>query len=151
MGTVLDARVLQLDLVTILAIARDYGDEQLHGLMQSLGMSTAKDSSAGERLAFELGLVLAGTTLGTRRRGRKPGDNTEAAFQNLASIARNNDGACNRAIAKGLVDIGLVESVETEKALYEFHLLQRYLRRHAKRTNPNRGHVAEQNESGGDR
>jgi DNA (cytosine-5)-methyltransferase 1 len=104
--------------VTILAIARDYGDDQLHGLMQALGMSTAKDSSAGERLASsELGLVLAGKTLGTRRRGSKPGDNTESAFLNLASIARNNDGACNRAIGMGLVDIGLVQSTQTEKAL----------------------------------
>jgi DNA (cytosine-5)-methyltransferase 1 len=118
LGTVLDARILHLDLVTILAIARHYGDEQLHGFMQALGMSTTTDTSADERLSSsELGLVLAGRTLGTRRRGSKPGDNTEAAFLNLASVARNNDGACNRAIGKGLVDIGLVESAETEKDL----------------------------------
>ena len=118
LGTVLDARIIHLDLVTILAVARHYGDEQLHGLMQTLGMSTAQDLSAADRLASsELGLVLGGKTLGTRRRGSKPGDNTEAAFLNLASIARNNDGACNRAIGRGLVEIGLVQSFETEKAL----------------------------------
>jgi hypothetical protein len=73
--------------VTVLAIARHYGDDQLHGFMQALGMSTTKNTSAGERLfSSELGLVLAGRTLGTRRRGSKPGDNTEAAFLNLASV-----------------------------------------------------------------
>lgn len=118
LGTVLDARILYLDMVTVLAVARQYGDEQLHGLMQSLGMSTQRDTSAGERLtSSELGLILSGRSLGTRKRGSKPGDNTQAAFRNLAEIARTNDGACNRAIGEALVDLGLVESMEPERPL----------------------------------
>jgi hypothetical protein len=55
--------------------------------------------------------------LGTRKRGSKPGDNTQTAFHNLAEIARTNDGACNRAIGQGLVDRGLVDSMDTERPL----------------------------------
>jgi hypothetical protein len=118
LGTVLDARILYLDMVTVLAVARQYGDEQLHGLMRGLGMSTQKDNSASSRLlSSELGLILTGQSLGTRKRGSKPGDNTQAAFRSLAEIARDNDGACNRAIGRALVDSGLVESMETERLL----------------------------------
>jgi hypothetical protein len=118
LGTVLDARILYVDMVTVLAVARQYGDEQLHGLMQTLGMSTQKDTSAGERLtSSELGLILSGQSLGTRKRGSKPGDNTQAAFRNLAEIARTNDGACNRAIGEALVHHGLVETMEPERPL----------------------------------
>jgi hypothetical protein len=118
LGTVLDARILYLDMVTALAVARQFGDDQLHGLMRDLGMSTQRDTSARERLrSSELGLILSGESLGTRKRGSKPGDNTQAAFRNLAEIARNNDGACNRAIGAALVDGGLVESMETERVL----------------------------------
>ena len=86
--------------------------------MHSRGMSTQKDSSAGDRAASsELGLILSGQSLGTRKRGSKPGDNTLAAFRNLAEIARTNDGACNRAIGEALVDRALVQSTETERPL----------------------------------
>lgn len=118
LGTVLDARILYLDMVTVLAVARQYGDAQLHKLMQDQGMSIAADESARERLGTsELGLILAGESLGTRKRGSKPGDNTQAAFQNLATIARTNDGALNRAVGSGLVDLGLISRMETEHPL----------------------------------
>ena len=118
LGTVLDARILYLDMVTVLAVARQYGDEQLHGLMRGLGMRTQRDTSASDRLmSSELGLILAGQSLGTRKRGPRPGANTQAAFHSLAEIARTNDGACNRAIGKGLVDTGLGERMETERPL----------------------------------
>lgn len=118
LGTVLDARILYLDMVTVLAVARQYGDDQLHGLMRGRGMSTQKDTSASERLlSSELGLILSGQSLGTRKRGSKPGDNTQSAFRSLAEIARTNDGACNRAIGNALVSAGLVESAVTEQPL----------------------------------
>jgi hypothetical protein len=118
LGTVLDARILYLDMVTVLAIARQFGDNQLHELMQKLGMSTQKDATASDRLtSSELGLILKGESLGTRKRGSKPGDNTQIAFRNLAEIARTNDGACNRSIGAALVESGLVESTETERVL----------------------------------
>jgi DNA (cytosine-5)-methyltransferase 1 len=68
-------------------------------------------------MTSELGLILDGQSLGTRKRGSKPGDNTQAAFRSLAEIARTNDGACNRAIGEALVDVGLVESMEAEKPI----------------------------------
>ena len=118
LGTVLDARILYLDMVTVLAVARQYGDDHLHGLMRSQGMSTQRDRSASDRLkSSELGLILGGQSLGTRRRGARPGANTQAAFRSLAEIARTNDGACNRAIGKALVSTGLVESMETERRI----------------------------------
>jgi DNA (cytosine-5)-methyltransferase 1 len=118
LGTVLDARILQLDMLTVLAVARQYGDGRLHDLMRAAGMSTQADASAAERLtSSELGLILSGGSLGTRRRGKKPGGGTETAFKGLAEIARTNDGACNAAIGAGLQEVGLIDSFETEKAL----------------------------------
>jgi hypothetical protein len=118
LGTVLDARILYLDMLTALAIARQYGDDQLHELMRQNGMSTQAEPKAPERVfSSELGLILAGESLGTRRRGSKPGGGTEQAFAGIAEIARNNDQACNRAIGTALDHVGLVEAFETEKTL----------------------------------
>jgi DNA (cytosine-5)-methyltransferase 1 len=118
LGTVLDARILQLDMVTVLAVARAYGDDQLHELMRAANMSTQRDASAAERIkASELGLMLAGQSLGTRKRGSKPGGGTQQAFAGLARIARSNDGACNRALGASLVDVGVIDSFETERTL----------------------------------
>lgn len=118
LGTVLDAKILHLDRVTTLAVAREYGDERLHDLMREKGMSTTSDPKAGERLASsELGLILSGGSLGTRKRGSKAGGGTEAAFRSLAQIARTNDAAVNRAIGNGLVALGLIDEFEAEKGL----------------------------------
>jgi hypothetical protein len=118
LATMLDARILQIDMVTILAIARQYGDEQLHEMMREAGMSTQSDETALGRLASsELGLILSGNSLGTRKRGSKPGGGTQQAFAGLAGIAKTNDGACNRALGSALLDAGLIESFETERDL----------------------------------
>lgn len=118
LGTVLDARILHIDMVTILAIARQYGDTQLHELMRAANMSTQQDVTAVDRLrGSELGLMLSGESLGTRKRGSKPGGGTQQAFAGLASIARTNDIACNRALGAALVEVGLVDSFETERNL----------------------------------
>ena len=50
LGSVLDARIVHLDMVTILAVAREYGDAELHELMRKKGMSTQADKSAATRL-----------------------------------------------------------------------------------------------------
>jgi hypothetical protein len=118
LGTVLDARILYVDMVTSLAVARQYGDQHLHDLMRGVGMSTKPDPSAPERLrTSEPGLILAGESLGTRKRGGKPGGGTQQAFAGLAEIARNDDGALNRAMGTGLVDVGLIDTFEAEKTL----------------------------------
>ena len=118
LATMLDARIVHTDMVTILAVARQFGDEELHELMRSAGMSTQPDDTALDRVGTsELGLILAGNTLGTRKRGSKPGGGTQQAFQSLAGIARTNDGAINRALGAALVRAGLVDAFEAERDL----------------------------------
>jgi DNA (cytosine-5)-methyltransferase 1 len=104
LGTVLDAKILHLDIVTALALARSFGDAQLHALMRAEGLSTQANPRALARLeASDLGLILSHQSLGTRRRGPPPRSPTRMAFQRLASIASRNDSACNRALGVGLV------------------------------------------------
>lgn len=118
LGTVLDARIFQLDMFCVLAVARSYGSEALHAEMKKRGMQTNSDVTARERLlSSELGVVLGGALLGTRRRGLKPGDNTKDAFSKLTDIARQSDGLLNEAIARGLADCELISATETEKSL----------------------------------
>ncbi len=118
LGSNLDARVIHMDMLTALAVARSHGEDTLHKLMQVEGMSTkpSGSKSARERLiASELGALLAANELGTRRRGSRPGGGTQSAFASLTTIARNNDIAINRAIGEGLQAAGLIDSYETEK------------------------------------
>lgn len=118
LGTVLDAKIIHLDVLAALAIARRYATPELRELMRAENMSVSRDRQADERLlSSELGLILDGRTLGTRRRGMKPGGNTKTAYEGLARIARTNDGLLNAAIGQALVAAGLVESFETEKSL----------------------------------
>ena len=118
LGTVLDVKILRLDVFTALAVARQFADEDLRELMKAEGLSAKKDPEALARLTTsELGTILQGGSLGTRRRGKKPGGNTKTAFQGLAKIAAQNDGMLNSAIGRGLEGAGLVAEFETEKSL----------------------------------
>ncbi|MFB7227499.1 hypothetical protein ACFCY9_07280 [Streptomyces fimicarius] len=118
LGTVLDARIINMDMVCILAVTRTYGSPELHRVMQARDMITAKDSSAARRLVeSDLGILLQGNPLGTRKRGPKPGSNTKDAFAKLTEISRANDGLLNDALGRGLVDTGLIDSYETERNL----------------------------------
>ena len=86
--------------------------------MRAESMSTNPDNKAEARLAAsELGLILAGDSLGIKKRGSKAGGGTEAAFAGLANIARSNDTAINRAIGEGLRSYGLIESFDVEREL----------------------------------
>ncbi|MFD5463349.1 hypothetical protein ACFWIQ_11065 [Kitasatospora sp. NPDC127059] len=118
LGTVLDARIAHLDMVCINAVARTYGSPALHKAMQAQGMQISRESSAKKRLIeSDLGILLQGNNLGTRKRGPKPGQNTKDAFMKLVAISQTNDGLLNEAIGAGLVDAGLIDSFETEKTL----------------------------------
>jgi hypothetical protein len=118
LGTTLDARILHLDIVTALAVARSFGDAQLHEFMRNKAMSTRADRNAVERLrTSDLGAILTGRSLGARRLGAKPRDRAQRAFRDLASIASSNDHACNRAIGTGLVRAGLIEEFDVEVGL----------------------------------
>jgi hypothetical protein len=116
LGTVLDARVIHLDVLTALAVARTYGDEKLKAMMESQGMSTDLDKKAVDRIKEStLGKMLSGGGLSTGKRGPKAGSNTNAAFEKLAQIASLDDGSLNRAIGRALVDAGIITSFDTEK------------------------------------
>lgn len=118
LGTNLDARILHMDMLTALAVARGHGDDTLHDLMRSVGMATtpsAGESAASRLESSELGRLLAANALGTRRRGSRPGGGTTTAFASLTEIARTNDSAINRAIGEGLKQAGLVDSYQTEQ------------------------------------
>ena len=118
LGTVLDAKILNLDMVCALAAARTFGSPELHSVMKLAGMQVNPDPQAQERLEnSELGILLSGKPLGTRKRGPKAGDNTKDAFAKLIEISRTNDGLLNDAVGRGLVAAGLIESFETEKDL----------------------------------
>lgn len=115
---VLDARVLHLDIVTVLAMARTFANDQLRETMRQSGMSVATDKTAISRLQdSDLGQLITGGTLGTGKRGKKPGSETKAAFEKLAHIARTNDVSLNRAIGAALTSAGLINSYEVEKTL----------------------------------
>lgn len=116
LGTVLDAKILYIDMLTALAVCRHYANEALRDAMRGQGMSVKQDDRASTRLqGSELGIILSGNSLGTRRPGGKPGGGTKTAFLGLAKIAQTQDGLLNRAFGEGLVSAGLADSYEIEK------------------------------------
>jgi hypothetical protein len=118
LGTMLDAKIINIDMLTMLAIARTYGSDKLHQQMKQANMSVSRDKEADDRLlASELGIIMSGQSLGTRKRGKKPGSSTQAAFASLANIARTNDSLLNDAIGRALRTNGLIDSYETEREL----------------------------------
>lgn len=118
LGTVLDAKILHIEIKAILAIARTYADDALRAEMRAQNLSVSRDASASDRLnTSQLGLILNGNSLGTRRRGGRAGGSTLAAFRGLATIAQNRDGLLNRAIGEAIVDSGLAESYELEAVI----------------------------------
>ena len=143
LGTMLDARIVSLGTVEVLAIAREFGDERLHELMRARGMTVKSEPRALERLvASEVGLIMSGRSLGLRKTGRRPGSNTIAAFRSLAEIARTNDTACNRALGAALVAGGYVTDFATETLPGNRpHSQVRSLLRDIRGSPPDRGHV----------
>lgn len=118
LGTSLEARVIWVEIVTALAVAREYADDALREMMASAELSTKRDREAADRLRnSNLALLLQGQTLGTRKRGPKARPNTRETFRKLVTIAQKNDIAVNRALATGLKDIGVIDSFELEKDL----------------------------------
>ncbi|VXB11471.1 hypothetical protein [Plantibacter sp. T3] len=118
LGTVLDARIMYVDTLTAQAVARQYGSTALHAAMRERSGSTAPDPKAPDRFrTSELGIVAGGGSLGVRRRGKKPGSSSQAAFAILADIAAKNDGLLNAAFAAAMTQLGLASNAETEVPL----------------------------------
>jgi hypothetical protein len=129
LGTVLDARIFHLDMFRVLAVARNYGFRRAPRGDEEERHADHSDATArGRLMASELGVVLAGDQLGTRRRGQKPGDNTKDAFPKLTETARQNDGLLNDAIARGLTDCGAdLGRGDREVVGYRARLQERHL------------------------
>jgi hypothetical protein len=118
LGMVLDARIIHVDPLTALAVARDFGDAKLKDAMSTRGMDTKSDGKAIGRVSGgQLGLLIRGHTLGTRKRGPKEGSNTKAAMKNLVDIARTYDSLPNRAFGEALKGAGLIDSYTVEKPI----------------------------------
>lgn len=115
LATALDARIIHIPILTVLAIAREYADEKLQGKMKELSMSTKKESKANERLMkSELAKAFQSQTLGLGVSGSKPGEDTREAFEKLLTIAQNDDQVVNESLGRALEACDLVYSYEAE-------------------------------------
>lgn len=118
LANVLDARVIHVEQIAALAIARTFANEKLRAAMKAANLSVSKSKKDADRLKnSDLGLLLDTRSLGTKRRGSKAGGSTQTAFAGLAAIAQKNDGLLNEALAASVVAAGLAESYELEKEL----------------------------------
>lgn len=118
LGMVLDARIIHIDPLTALAVARTFANEALKEAMSSHNMDTKSDNRAIERIeSSQLSLLLSKRPLGTRKRGPKEGSNTKVAMNNLVNIARTHDSLPNRAFGEALKAAGIIDNYEPEKSL----------------------------------
>lgn len=118
LGTVLDAKILHLPVLTASAIARAFSDQKLKEMMQTAGLSLKPDKKvdAVERLKqTDFASLLNSGSQGLLARGKKPGSESVETFQKLAQIASSNDAALNRAVGRALVEAGLIESFDVEQ------------------------------------
>lgn len=118
LGTVLDAKIIHLPIITALALIRSYASDALRKDMSAAGASTSRDPSALERLrSSELACAFRNEALGTRSSGGGPGSNSMESFHKLSLLASKNDIPLNEAIAKGLVEAGLIDGYKCEQDL----------------------------------
>ena len=118
LGTVLDAKILHLPVLTASSIARAFADDKLKGLMRNSGLSLKPDNQAKaiERLQqAEIAALMKSGISGLLPRGRKPGSESVEAFRKLAEIASTNDVALNRAFGNALVAAKLIRSFTVEQ------------------------------------
>ncbi|CAC5345561.1 MULTISPECIES: hypothetical protein [Planktothrix] len=115
LGTVLDAKILHLPVLTALAITKQYANPELRSAMRNNNMSINLDHKMLERLnnsQLVHALKSAGRQIG--RPGKSIGTNSVNSFEKLASIARQQDGLLNRTIGEALQKSGLIDSYQTE-------------------------------------
>jgi DNA (cytosine-5)-methyltransferase 1 len=118
LGTVLDAKILHLPILTASAIARAFSDQKLKDLMSSaeLRLKPDKKSDAIDRLMqTDFASLLNSGSQGLLARGKKPGPDSVGAFEKLAQIASSNDAALNRALGAALTEAGLIQSFKVEQ------------------------------------
>lgn len=118
LGSVLDAKIFHLPVVTALAISRAFADEGLKTRMKEreLSLSGISATDTAKRLKdTDLAKLFADGAQGQLTRGPKIGSNTEKAFGKLAEIARSNDVALNKAFGRALVFSKLIDSFKSEQ------------------------------------
>lgn len=119
-GTVLDAKIFHLPVLTANSIIRTFASltlqQRLTARKFSIGTQNAKaKKDAVERLTkTEFAQVMSGKPTGVRAR-KKLGSESIAAFDKLSAIAENNDSELNQAIGEALVASGLAVRYELEK------------------------------------
>lgn len=113
LGTVLDAKIFHLPVITALAIMRGYANEVLRIRMKAANLATTpidKPAAIARLQQTDLAQVFNLGAQGTMSPGKKIGSNTTEAFEKLAEIAASNDRALNRAVAECMIDAGLIKS-----------------------------------------
>jgi len=118
LGTVLDAKVFHMPVLTALALIRSFASDGLKTRMKNAGLSLtpADKGQAIERLyQTELAQVMSAGSQGTMASVKKIGSNTIEAFEKLAGIASTNDFALNHALATAMVHAGLIGSASLEQ------------------------------------
>lgn len=118
LGTVLNAKILHLPILTATAISKAFADDSLKATMKGAGLSLKPDSKEDAKsrlLQSELAAIFKGGSQTVRARGKKPGSGSVDAFKKLAAIAATNDVAINRAVGHALQYAGLINSFEVEQ------------------------------------
>lgn len=115
LGTLFDAKIIHLPVLTALAVVRDFADDPLRERLQTEGLLEGPTGEGAPRLLeSELAAAFHGKGSGLLRPGRKPGAAQLAAFQRLTEIAARDDGSLNRALGRALEHCQLIRSFQAE-------------------------------------
>jgi DNA (cytosine-5)-methyltransferase 1 len=116
LGTYFDARIIHVKMIPALSIVRSFADENLKAKMQNLAMSISKDMDVIKRLN-DTPLVHSfnDSPINARSVGTKPGSNTVASFEKLATIASSNDVSLNRCFGEALKEAGVITDYQLEQ------------------------------------
>ena len=118
MGTVLDAKIMHLPVLTVSAIIRAFADASLQNRLKAVGFSLKPNSKSDALIRLnltELAAIFQAGSQGTLARGPKLGSKSIEAFEKLSDIASSNDVALNRAIGRALVEAKLIDRFEVEQ------------------------------------
>ena len=117
-GTVLDAKILHLPVLTASAICRAFASDNLKARMKLKAFSLKpddRDDALSRLKQSEVATLLLDGRLGVQQRGPKVGSESLAAFEKLADIASTNDRELNSCIGRALQAAGLILSFQTER------------------------------------
>lgn len=117
-GTVLDARVTYLPVLSVTSIIRAFASNTLKARLKVRGfaLSPAQEHDAIERLRkSEFGKLLKGASTDFLPRGKKLGSKSREAFEKLADIASANDHELNKCIGDALKKAKIIKSYELEQ------------------------------------